>query len=380
MGRLLSGLVMNSTDLLCRELPGGVSLGARLFEALIQINARADLCWWNDASTRSEAAAMSTLEKVLVVVDKRMRRSAALDRGIALARKSGAQLFLCLFDHDALFDKAADLVAADITQLAKAQYLSQRKTWLAEQAASLEDRGIRVECNVAWSPVLDEAIIDKIVEIQPDLVIKDVQQEPLSRRLLHTPIDWRILRHSPVPVMLVRPTTKYLPRRIAAAVDVMGLTASEHPLNRAIVDMALKLGRVCDAEVHIVQVMAQILVSTPESLPPYEASAGIQKADREAFFEFCRTYSVPDECRHLLDGDPSAVLGRFAQRMNIDLMVLGSAYRSAADRFVLGSTSESVLGEVESDELLVKPSGFLEQLGRHLDLAAMHQRQQAAQG
>ncbi|HVT36663.1 MAG TPA: universal stress protein, partial [Nevskiaceae bacterium] len=112
---------------------------------------------------------MSSLQKILVVVDRRLRRSPAVDRALGLARKSGAQLHLCLFDHDALIEKTADRVSPEVMHLAKAQYLQQRRDWLISLAASLADSGVPVECVVVWSPVIDEAILDKILDVEPDL-------------------------------------------------------------------------------------------------------------------------------------------------------------------------------------------------------------------
>ena len=320
---------------------------------------------------------MSALDRILVIVDKRMRRTAALDRGVALARRSGAQLHLCLFDHDPLIGRTAGLVAPELMRLAKAQYLGQRQAWLAAQAASLAEHGLRVQCEVIWAPEMDEAILDKILEVSPGLVIKDMQQEPLRQRLMHSPLDLRILRHSPAPVMMVRSTTRYLPRRIAAAIDFAGAAPGFNPLNQAIVDAATGIGGCCEAEVHLVRVEVPCMALNPESLPLYEALAQVQESDRQSFRDCCRRAGIADERRHLLEGDAASELARFAQRNDVDVLVLGSACRPAIDRFLLGSTSEAVLNEVDCDVLLVKPADFAAELGRHVDLAALHRRQAA---
>lgn len=321
---------------------------------------------------------MSKLEKILVVVDRRMRRTGALDRGVALARRSGAQLHLCLFDHDPLILKTAELVSPAVSHLAKEQFLAQRRAWLQTLAATWAEQGLRVECSVVWAPLLDEAILDRILQLGPDLVLKDVQHDPMRQHTGHTPADLRLLRHAPAPIMMVRSTARYLPRRIAAAVDLDPTSPSARALNHAVVEAALALGRDCEAEVHLLRVEVPYIAPNPESLPLYEAYADLLQADREAFHHICAGHEVDLTRRHLLEGEPVTELTRFAQRMDIDVMVLGATYRSDIDRFLLGSTTEGVLADVDCDVLLVKAADFRALLGQHLDLRSLHQRQLAA--
>lgn len=318
---------------------------------------------------------MGALERILVVVDRRMRTTSALERGVALARKSGAQLHLAIFDHQPLIDRAADLVAPEVMQLAKTQYIAERLDWLAAQAAALADHGVRVECDVVWSPVPHEAILSKVLEIKPDMVIKDVHSEPWRQRLIHTPLDWRILRYCPAPVMMVRPSTKYLPRRIAVAVDTPASPAMPNPLDTAIFDAAAQIALYCGAEMHVAHVAMPPVPLHPASVSLSDACAKVKLSEAQLFRDICDAHQVPRECMHLLEGDPASELARLAQRMDIDLLVLGSIYRSATDRFLLGSTTESLISMAECDVLLVKSPEFGEELSRHVDIEAMRNRQ-----
>ena len=71
------------------------------------------------------------------------------------------------------------------------------------QAKNLRGRGIEVTTEVAWADDVQQDILDHVTEMQPDLLIKEVQHESALKRAFFTPMDWHLLRHCPVPVYLV---------------------------------------------------------------------------------------------------------------------------------------------------------------------------------
>lgn len=318
------------------------------------------------------------LNRIMVVVDAGMRQTAALRRGVELAKRSGAQLFMLLFDYDVLIDRAGDLLDPRVMELARRSFIDERLGWLSAQAAGWADQGVAVECDVVWAPVVHEAIIAKVLEFDIDLVVKDVQEETRVKRLLFRPSDWRLLRLCPVPLMLVHPQSMQLPRRIAASVDTGVESAKLDVLNERILRVALLIGLYADAEVKLVHVLP--FSSERNTLATQRLdyiAIGVQTEDRERFEAFTERHKVPPERVGLLNGDTVGSLMQFAGRNGIELLVLGSAYRSSFDRFLLGSTAEDLLTQANCDVLLVKPANFLEQLVRHMDVKGALRRYSA---
>lgn len=321
---------------------------------------------------------MEKLNRIMVAVDSGMRQTAALRRGVELAKRSGAQLFLFLFDYDVLIERAGELLEPRVMELARRSFIDERLSWLSAQAAGWADQGVSVECDVVWAPVMHDAIIAKVLELDIDLVIKDVQEETRVKRLLFRPSDWRLLRLCPVPLMLVHPQSMQLPRRIAAAVDPGSGTPKLDTLNDRILREALLVGLYSDAEVKVVHVLP--FSSERNTLATQRLdyiAIGVQTEDRERFEAFTERHKVPLDRVGLLNGDTVGSLMQFAGRNGIELLVLGSAYRSSFDRFLLGSTAEDLLTQANCDILLVKPVNFLEQLARHMDIKGALRRYSA---
>ncbi|MFA5939806.1 MAG: universal stress protein [Sinimarinibacterium sp.] len=323
---------------------------------------------------------MNRLERLLVVVDRGMRSTPALRRGVELARRASAALQLCLFDHHPLIDATADIVDPEVMRLAKTQFVAERTRWLNQQCDTLVAQGLRVTGEVRWAPALHDALLDRVLEHRPDLAIKDADPDSAHAHAWMTAADWKALRFCPAPLMLVRPQSAPLPRRILVAVDTAGDPAQKTALNDALMAMAAQLGLFCDAEVHVAHAF-------PFSAPVPERMRGVlsvayedmRRRDSEQFHAFAAGHRIAAERRHLLTGEPAVTIADFARRGDFDLLIVGAVYRSAFDRFFLGSTAETLIVQASCDVLIVKPPAFPDELAHHVDIEALRQRQAVLQ-
>ncbi|PPE74344.1 hypothetical protein C3942_09985 [Solimonas fluminis] len=308
---------------------------------------------------------MSALERILVVLEQEPWHNAALRRGTELARRSGAALHLCVFDHEPMVEAYGDDLESGIRRAAIGQFVDSRLRRLAAEAAALADSGLRVDCDVLWAPRPHQAVIARCLGLKPDLVIVSAGSAAEALR----PLAWKLLRLIPADLMLVRDESPLLPRRMVAAVDVCNSRLHPTPLNDALVGSALRLGRYAEAELHLAHVVPFIPAG---DLVAQRLRRGYElriEADLESFHSFAAQRGVPPERLHTLSGDPAAGLAAFIARSGADLVALGSIYRSAWDRFMMGSTAEGLIAGLRCDVLMVKEPEFGSALARHADLA-----------
>jgi universal stress protein E len=317
---------------------------------------------------------MAPTDSLLLIAAGPRRHTPALQRAFDLAARSGAPVHVVLPAHEPLVDRAASLVHPEVRRLARHQYLDERRDWLDTLAARWTADGLRVTTEALWAPVAHEAILAAVLQRKPALVIKDVGHEVPLHRVLYTALDWKLLRYCPAPLLLVHERSSRLPRRVLAAVDTSPGEPAARSLNARVLEAAARQARVAGAEVHVAHVFPYL----PLGAPPYTAMERIygvaRDADREAFAAFAAAAQVPEGRRRWLEGNPARQLAGLVGPAEIDLLVLGSAYRSAIDRLFLGSTAEELLAAAPCDVLLVKPDGFESELARHLDLPALVRR------
>src|SRR5690606_12778707 len=105
-----------------------------------------------------------------------------------------------------------------------------------------------------WHKRAHVAITRQVLELSPDLVIRDIQPSSALQRAVFTPADWHLLRLCPAPLMLVDEDASTCPQRILAAVDMLDANDKPRELNDEIVRAALVMAATCDATVHLVHV------------------------------------------------------------------------------------------------------------------------------
>ncbi|MDP3857480.1 MAG: universal stress protein [Stagnimonas sp.] len=319
---------------------------------------------------------MKRISRILVIADPAMRHSPALRHGRELARKSGAALELCLFDHDQLIERTADLVSSGVMQLAREQFEQQRIQWLASEAATMAEDGLQVDCDFVWAPQLYEAVIAKCLESQPDLVIKDAPVKNPPARDRSYGADRKLFRYCPAPLMLVHPTTPDLPSHVIAAVDVSPKPDNKAALNEAILQTGLSYAYLTGSDAHLAHSFPFDRPTVVTSIELRHLHDQVRHEDVERFKRFASSQAVPEDRCHVLDGAPSAALPELVGKLQASLLVLGAAYRSAFDRFILGSTVEQLIANPPCDLLVVRPEGFMAELEKHLDLEGIRRRYQ----
>lgn len=303
---------------------------------------------------------MGKFRRIMVVVDPAMQRSTAFRRGVALAKRSGAELVLLLVTYHAAILRPR-LVDPGLTERAIDGYLAARRRWLDSEAEALRREGLAsVSTRAVWHKRAHVAIAREALELAPDLVIRDIQPSSALQRAVFTPADWHVLRLCPAPLMLVDEDAGSYPQRILAAVDILDSNDKPGELNDEIVTQALHMAAVCDASVHLVHasnVSPALALGESVMIDP-ALGEELRERSREELAAFAAKHGIPAERRHLLEGHPSQVIPALARELNVDLTVLGTVQRGTLRRAIMGATAEEILHELDCDVLVLKPPGF----------------------
>jgi universal stress protein E len=305
---------------------------------------------------------MSLPKTVLCVVDPDMEKSPAGRRAAELCRRSGAQLHMLMVVFDARIDATAELVDVEVSQLARERFIDRRQRWLSQWCADLSTQNIRVSYEVVWARKVHDAVLAKVAERSPELVIKDLRRENVLHRwsmLSHA--DSRLAHACPTALMLVQPESSATFARVAAAVDPAHLEARASGLDDAVVRMAMPMAMLTGASLELLHVIPYPRGSEGLSIEIDELLERLRREDEQAFTRFADGYGVALEQRVVMSGVVVPELLRHVAGARVDLLVIGSQYRRGLDRFLLGSHAESLVSQAPCDVLLVRPEGVAAQ-------------------
>jgi len=309
---------------------------------------------------------MSTsIRRILVAVkDLRGRASPAIRKAAQLARALDAKLDLFHAITDPLAVDALALAGQDERKLeaaTKTRYLKR----LEALAAPLRRNGLQVTTAAEWDYPVHEAIVRRARHSQADLIV--VEQHPGPHRVprLLRYADWELLRHSPVPVLLVKKRGKYTTPRVLAAVDPSHAFAKTARLDEAVLSAGEHFAAALRGKLHVVHAYIPTLLDMPTELTDPEVSSklfGHAHAEAVARLEktlrASRLGKLPRGRRHLVARHPVDAIPQAARDAACDVVVMGALSRSGVKGFFIGNTAERLLDELPCDLLVVKQPGF----------------------
>jgi universal stress protein E len=316
---------------------------------------------------------MNPYRRILLVVDPSMRRTPAFDRALGLAKATGAELCLCLFDYMSAVS-VVGVVSAQVKSLAQRAFISEREDWLRDLALELQEDKVKVRTAVVWGSPIHERIVDKVLELNPDLVIKDVHLESALKRVVFTPLDWHLLRLCPAPLLLVTHVGRDFSGRIVAAVDPMRTMQSAQELDDRVVQAAIRLATQGNGELHLAHAFGGLPQPAAAGTAALEVSAAydqLRLLHRQRFQEFARRHAIPAERAHMIDGLAHRAIADLASELHAKVVVLGTIHRTGLQRILIGSTAERILNLLSCDVLAVKPDGFATDLAHYLGRPAI---------
>lgn len=168
----------------------------------------------------------------------------------------------------------------------------------------------------------------------------------------------RVLRASPVPVLVVRETpAEHAPWRVLLPTDLSEHSARALPLAAR---LAAALAR------------PQTPLLLPLFVSPSEVETGlsafvagqVEQAEAE-LDEFLEPIPIATSQGTVRVGSPAHLILRVAREWEADLVVLGTHGRRGMPRFFLGSVAETVLRKAPCSALVIPPAAVLSGHARH---------------
>lgn len=300
------------------------------------------------------------MRQLLVLISPHRREQPALTRARWLARQTGAAIELLLVEQHPGFVQTL-LLAPEIALQAKAHYLEEQHKLLEQLAAPLREEGLRVECTARWGEPLVSVVLERVRQLQPDLVLKSARHHGALSRLLLGNASWQLLRQCPAPVWLVQREDEQ-PQRLCAALDPTHTAdkpaALDHALILASRELSERLALSADY-LHCYAPLPSSLLFDAEQVIDYPGYVARTEAAHQSALEALRQhYALPQGSTHLLRGFAEVLIPSFVRERQIDLLVMGAVSRNQLDTALIGHTAERILETVDCDLLVIKPPAF----------------------
>ena len=312
---------------------------------------------------------METYQNILAVIDPSTVEQKALKRAIKLAdsiKENGSSTvsvtaFLSIFDFSY---EMTTILSSSERDVMRQSVIRDKEAWIEDLISDLGS-DVDIDYQVVWHNRPFEAIIEQVIEHNFDLVIKGTHQHDKLKSVVFTPTDWHILRKCPCPVLLVKDHAWPENGNIIAAVNVGSDEDEHHSLNAKITEEAKQLAHLIKANVHLVNSYPGTPVNIAIEIPEFNSSEyndNMLKHHEQAMVNYANKYDISVKNTHVEEGLPETVIEQVAEKLDAELVILGTVGRTGFSAALIGNTAEHVIDQLNCDVLALKPEGYISPL------------------
>ena len=172
----------------------------------------------------------------------------------------------------------------------------------------------------------------KKLKNQYDLVVKYTKDEESFTSLIFTPVDWQLLRKSPIPVLMVRDGDWKHQRRILVAVNVSGEQEYQDEFNQELVSTGMNLAENLNrGNVHLVAAHPvapiNMAIDLLNLILPVMKMA-FRPTPHQYGKPYVKKFGIDEDHTHVREGFPEEVIPEVAKEIEAELVILGTVGRT----------------------------------------------------
>ena len=300
---------------------------------------------------------------ILFVLNPENDKQYALARAVRLAKEqknsNPVKITLFLAIYDLSYEMSALLSPEERAEMHR-NVIEQRKLAIQPYIEKYASDGINFSSTVVWHSNEAEAITTEVETHNYDLVVKYTNAEESLKSLIVTPVDWQILRKCPTPILVVKDGDWKHQRRILGAVNVSDDENEAHStFNDELVSLSMDLADSLDrGNIHLVTAYPPTPINMAIDLPEFssgEYSSGLRGQYLLNMKALRQKYGIDGDHTHVLEGFPEDVIPQVAEKLEAELVILGTIGRTGLSAAFLGNTAEHVISKLNCNLLAIKP-------------------------
>ncbi|MGE0620980.1 MAG: universal stress protein [Pseudomonadales bacterium] len=299
---------------------------------------------------------MKAPSSILVILDKPKHEQTALDEACRLmAARPATHLRLVSFVWLAMAEQK-EVFDAHQRRALKKEIIRTRESWLRNLVLDRKLAGASISIEVVWTSDIAAWVVAECGA--SDLVLKSVHK---TKTLLHTPLDWALIRSCPAPLLLVgsrpaRRRQKTAANDVIATVDLRNTDRTHQMLNLKVLDAAARFADIRGGKLHCVAVIEfSEVLSDLEMIDSRKVRREAMAATQDFLNAMLAPYHIPKNRVHRPAGKVGHMVAASARKTGAGLVVVGSAARRGIGARMLGNSAEKILERSPVDLLVVHP-------------------------
>jgi universal stress protein E len=244
----------------------------------------------------------------------------------------------------------ASLIAEETGQPLDVLWFGTRPVWQGVEEALAQQHGDRTTHLLDATTSLFETLRHEWAREPYSLVVKGCDPGH-SRPALTTPLDWRLLREVPAPVLLVKRLESWVGGRVLAAINPLHDGAVQGALDESVLRAAHLICSLAEAQLHTVVATEPPMLGAPAE---DQVARLIDARAEESTQALCQRLALSPQQHHIGEGPAEFWISQVSNELNAALLVISTSARGGLSGALLGNTAEDILDRTETDVLIMR--------------------------
>mgnify|MGYP000565800368 CR=1 FL=1 len=170
---------------------------------------------------------------------------------------------------------------------------------------------------------------------------------------LLAPMDWRLLRETPCPVLLVKNPERWAGGKVLAAINPLSRKEAMDRHNQTVMMVSGFLSSQIGAELHTVSAAPSPMLGADAEM---QVPMLIERRTRQAVDKLVEQMCIEPVANHVGEGPPHFLIPNVANDIEASLVVIGTHARTGLTGALLGNTAEQILDRLDTDILVLRAS------------------------
>ncbi|WP_299804412.1 universal stress protein [uncultured Shewanella sp.] len=281
------------------------------------------------------------MNKVFIISQREEAHIDAIAAGVELARTLDKQAEIFAYSFEYFGD--AEYYNPKFVAVAQKHVMKQRTGKIQQILDSIDEPDIPIHS--VWSKDLFEHACHHSKRHGFDLIVKAVHHAEH-----YLPVDWNLIRHTRVPLMLLTDNPVHKSNTVMMALDLDSKKTLKQQLNHAVIRQAVALAEATNCELHLA-----FVIRLPQVIHDMEIvdTHGMIRQAREKYQALFDELNIGPKCIHITVGEPDLCIYQLACKHKVRYLVLGAVQRQGIYAFVVGNMAESILNRIRSNVLIV---------------------------
>lgn len=229
---------------------------------------------------------------------------------------------------------------------------NERLAGLAEIVGQALGDQIEITTDIVATPDIAAYCATYCQQNDVDLVVKAGHR---SETLVYTPLDWRLIRKLPCPIIIAVDHEISDDRKLLVALDVHSNNPAQQALDKKVLAWAGQWASINNFSLYIAS-----CIEAPEPLTSADSELLIDLETRmrpriePLIRELLSELSLTSKGILVSAGSPGEVLQRLAEELDTDLIVMGYTARHGLGNLLIGHTAEKVMHRLDRNLAIVQ--------------------------